>query len=78
MPPGETSNHQSVRLGLGTVQFGSDYGATNANGKPSDAVVQEIYPARCVTATVSLIPRLRMGMRSNDSVNSCPSFAMFE
>ena len=42
MPPVDALPGIESQLGLGTVQFGLDYGIANANGKPSDATVAEI------------------------------------
>jgi len=42
MPKADASEVERPRLGLGTVQFGIDYGVTNRNGKPSDAAVAHI------------------------------------
>jgi aryl-alcohol dehydrogenase-like predicted oxidoreductase len=42
MPPIDALPVTRSQLGLGTVQFGLDYGIANANGKPSDATVVEI------------------------------------
>ena len=42
MPKNKITKTDPIRLGLGTAQFGLDYGVTNRGGKPPDATVAEI------------------------------------
>lgn len=41
-PQSEIGDQMAARLGLGTVQFGLDYGISNAGGRPSEDEVREI------------------------------------